>query len=231
MVLSPCTSVFGLIGFSGRAGRERELVELLDGIAEHYGDDWWFNSQHSFALVETGQRDGAGPKIEGAMRRHPRNAHGAHIRAHLHYEDGEQPTAHSFLKAWVVDYSRDGQLHYHISGHLALCELEAGDAGEAFRIYADSISPDAICGPPLNALTDAVSSSGAPSSPVTCGTRRAGASCTISPAVCSPVLISPSPTCTPPWPTPLSAMAPLWRRDCGRCGTWRGRGVSPPALW
>ena len=30
MVLSPCSSVFGLIGFSGRAGREQEQVELLD---------------------------------------------------------------------------------------------------------------------------------------------------------------------------------------------------------
>ena len=57
MVLSPCTSVFGLIGFSGRAGREREQVDLLDGLADHYGDDWWFNSQHAFALLESGQRD------------------------------------------------------------------------------------------------------------------------------------------------------------------------------
>ena len=34
MVLAPCTGVFGLIGFSGRAGREVELLALLDPLGE-----------------------------------------------------------------------------------------------------------------------------------------------------------------------------------------------------
>jgi hypothetical protein len=156
MVLSPCTSVFGLIGFSGRAGREQEQVALLDGLATHYGDDWWFNSQHAFALLEVGERKAARPKIEGAMAAHPRNAHGAHILAHLLYEDGEQETSRAYLRGWLPDYPREGQLHCHISWHLALCELEHGDADDAFRIYAGRIAPDAIWGPPLNVLTDAV---------------------------------------------------------------------------
>src|SRR4029077_20698215 len=37
MVLAPCTSVFGLIGFSGRAGREAELLALMDSLATAYG--------------------------------------------------------------------------------------------------------------------------------------------------------------------------------------------------
>ena len=156
MVLSPCTSVFGLIGFSGRAGREREQVELLDALATHYGSDWWFNAQHAFALLEVGEHDAALPKIEGAMAAQPRNAHGAHIRAHLFYEMGEGAASYDYLRGWMPDYPRDGQLHCHISWHLALCALEAGDAEAAFRIYADSIAPDAAWGPPMNVLTDAV---------------------------------------------------------------------------
>src|SRR5262245_29346794 len=39
MVLAPCTGVFGLIGFSGRAGREAELLALLEPLAPVYGDD------------------------------------------------------------------------------------------------------------------------------------------------------------------------------------------------
>ena len=155
MVLSPCTSVFGLIGFSGRAGREREQVELLEGFAAAYGDDWWFNSQYAFALLETGRRGAARPLIDAAMARNPANAHGIHIRAHLYYEDGEQEAARAYLNAWMPGYPREGQLYCHISWHRALCALEAGDAGEAFRIYTDCISPDKIWGPPLNALTDA----------------------------------------------------------------------------
>ena len=157
MVLSPCTSVFGLIGFSGRLGREQEQLALLDGLANQYGDDWWFNSQHAFAMVETGQRDAARPKIERALTQYPRNAHGVHIRTHVHYEDGEQDAARLYLKDWLPTYPREGQLHCHISWHLALCELEAGNAAEAFRICTDSISPDAVWGPPLNAMTDTIS--------------------------------------------------------------------------
>ena len=55
MVLAPCTGVFGLIGFSGRRGREAEMLALLDGLASHYGDDWWFGMAHAFAQNETGQ--------------------------------------------------------------------------------------------------------------------------------------------------------------------------------
>jgi tetratricopeptide (TPR) repeat protein len=157
MVLAPCSSVFGLIGFSGRAGREREQVELLASVAPDYGDDWWFTAQYAFALAETGQRDAARPMIERAMAANPRNAHGTHIRAHVYYEDGEQEASRAYLKAWLPTYSREGQLFCHISWHLALCELEAGNAEEALRIYSENISPDVIWGPPLNALTDAAS--------------------------------------------------------------------------
>ncbi len=156
MVLSPCTSVFGLIGFSGRAGREQEQLDLLDGFATHYGDDWWFNTQYAFAQLELGFRDTARPRIEAALARYPLNAHGVHIRAHMYYEDGEQAASRDYLTAWLSTYARDGQLHCHISWHLALSALETGDAGEAFRIYNDAVAPAATWGPPLNALTDSV---------------------------------------------------------------------------
>ena len=157
MVLSPCTSVFGLIGFSGRPGREREQVDLLDSLATHYGDDWWFNSQHAFAMVETGQRDAARPKIERAMAQYPRNAHGVHIRAHVYYEDGEQDAARHYLNDWIPNYPRNGMLHCHINWHIALCELEAGNTDKAFRICTESISPDVTSSPALNAMTDTIS--------------------------------------------------------------------------
>ena len=156
MVLSPCTSVFGLIGFSGRAGREREQVELMDGLASHYGDDWWFDCQHAFALDETGQRDAARVKIERAMAQYPRNAHGAHIRAHVYYEDGEQDAALAYLRDWFPGYPPAAQLHCHLSWHLALCELQAGHQDAAWRLYSENIRPGRAWGPPLNALTDAV---------------------------------------------------------------------------
>jgi hypothetical protein len=40
MALSPACGVFGLIGCSGLAGRERAQLELLAPLAGAYGDDW-----------------------------------------------------------------------------------------------------------------------------------------------------------------------------------------------
>jgi Tfp pilus assembly protein PilF len=157
MVLAPCASVFGLIGFSGRQGREREQVELLAAFAKHYGDDWWFLAQHAFALMETGQRDAARPMIERAMTLNPRNAHGVHIRAHMYYEDGEQAASRAYLREWLRGYSREGQLWCHLNWHQALCELDAGDFDQALETYNHNIAPSAIWGPPLNVLTDSVS--------------------------------------------------------------------------
>ncbi len=158
IVLAPCSSVFGLIGFSGRAGREVEQVELLDSLAPHYGDDWWFGAMHAFALAETGQRDVARVKIARAMAQHPRNANGAHIQAHVHYEDGEADAARAYLRDWLADYSREGILHGHLSWHLALCELEAGNADAAFQLYSNAITPDASTrGQPLIPMVDAIS--------------------------------------------------------------------------
>src|SRR5215510_6644470 len=91
MVLAPCTSVFGLIGFSGRAGRESELLGLMDSLATAYGEeDWWFLSMHAFAQVECGLIEQALAKIERSLALNGRNAHGADIRAHVHYESGER---------------------------------------------------------------------------------------------------------------------------------------------
>ena len=40
MALAPATSVFGLIGFSGVAGREVDQLALLAPLEAQYGDDW-----------------------------------------------------------------------------------------------------------------------------------------------------------------------------------------------
>ncbi len=155
MVLAPATGVFGLIGFCGRQEREAELYDLLRGLAPHYGEDWWFNSMLAFAACETGRLDEAWRLIEASMAANPRNAHGAHIKAHVLHEGGEMARALEFLEAWMPGFDRRGLLHCHLSWHVALCALALGRLDQAWEVYRADVHPGGAWGPPLNVATDA----------------------------------------------------------------------------
>lgn len=157
MVLAPCTGVFGLIGFSGRPGREAELLALLEPLARAYGDDWWFTSAHAFAQVEARLIDRALPTIERSLALNPRNANGAHIRAHVYYEGGERASGLAYLEEWWPDYPKASLLHCHLSWHIALWRMELGRAQDAWAFYGAHLRPGASTGPPLNTLTDSAS--------------------------------------------------------------------------
>lgn len=154
LVAQTCLGVFGLIGFSGREGREAENLALADWLAPHYGDDWWFLCVHAFAQMEAGQRAAAGPTIERSMQLHPRNANGAHYRAHLYYEVGERAAGYAYLSDWRRDYDRRGLLHCHIAWHCALWAMAGGDAAAMWAIANADILPHTGAKPALNVLTD-----------------------------------------------------------------------------
>ena len=157
LVLGTTAFTNGLIGSSGRAGQKRALLELLDTLAPHYGDDWWFTAHHGMALSENGQRDAARPKIDRSLAQNPNNPWAAHARAHLCYEEGEPDAARAFLASWLTRYPRNGLLYSHLSWHLALGHLEAGDAVAALRLFREAFSLDVHSGPPRARVTDAVS--------------------------------------------------------------------------
>jgi len=157
MVLAPITGVFGLIGFSGRAGREALQLAVLEPFAAAYGDDWWFRMVLAFAEIELHEYDRGLRNIEASLRGFGRNAHAAHIRAHLFYELGEREAGLGYLDDWSRDYSPEGLLHCHISWHCALWSLETGRHERAWQIYRRALEPGAAWGPPLNVLTDGAS--------------------------------------------------------------------------
>lgn len=155
MVAAPATGVFGLIGFSGRQAREPEQVEFLDALAPHLADDWWFQSVYAFALEEHGRLDEALDLIERSMAANPANAHGAHIKAHVLYERGEDRKALDYLDGWLPTYAREGLMHCHISWHVALFALILGETERAWQVYRAQVHPGGAWGPALNVATDA----------------------------------------------------------------------------
>jgi hypothetical protein len=157
LVLATTAFTNGLIGSSGRAGQKRRLLQLLDGLAPDWGEDWWFGAHHGMALSENGERRAARPKIEHALAQNPRNPWAAHARAHFFYEEGDADAARVFLATWLPTYPRNGALYSHLSWHLALGHLEAGDAAAAFRLFEDAFAPAVHSGPPRGKLNDGVS--------------------------------------------------------------------------
>ena len=157
LVLATTAFTNGLIGNSGRAGQKRALLNLLDRLAPRYGDDWWFTAHHGMAFSENGQRAVARPKIERSLAQNPKNPWAAHARAHLCYEEGDPEAARAFLASWLSTYPHNGSLYSHLSWHLALGHLEAGDADAAVRLFRDAFAPDVHSGPPRGKVNDAVS--------------------------------------------------------------------------
>ena len=158
VVLGTTAFTNGLIGSSGRARQKCVLLGLLDRLAPIYSDDWWFTAHHGMALSENGQRDAARPKIERSLAQNPNNPWAAHARAHLCYEEGDVNGARAFVASWLsTSYPSNGLLYSHLSWHLALGHLEAGDAAAAFRLFREAFSPDVHSGPPRAKVTDAVS--------------------------------------------------------------------------
>jgi hypothetical protein len=85
-----------------------------------------------------------------------KNAHCAHGVAHVCYESGDADGGREFLDSWLAAYPRDGSFHGHLSWHLALLELGAGNWTAAQQRYRDAIAPDRHPGGPQQKVWDGV---------------------------------------------------------------------------
>ena len=55
LVVASAANPNGLIGASGRIGQKHRIAVMMDSLAPHYGDDFWFLAYHAMALSEDGQ--------------------------------------------------------------------------------------------------------------------------------------------------------------------------------
>ncbi len=157
LVVQPTMGVFGLIGFSGRPGREAEYLAWCDALSPHYPDDWWFLGQHGFARVEAGQLEPGRRDLERSLAINPGSATGAHYFGHLLYESGQHREGFEYLAAWLEDCGSPGPLHCHLHWHMALWALHLGWMDRMWEIRQAGIVPGNAIGPPINVLTDGVS--------------------------------------------------------------------------
>ena len=155
--LSLALGVFGLLGFSGRRDHHEAQLALLRELAPHWGNDWWFLGYLGWAYIETGEVATGTRLVERSLAGNPRNAHAAHQRVHGFFESGDAAGGAGFVEDWLKGYERTGQLHCHLSWHLALFELARGDAERARAIYLDNIRPSVAQAAPMLVLADSAS--------------------------------------------------------------------------
>jgi Tfp pilus assembly protein PilF len=157
LVLSLTSNIYGLIGFSGHRDRNEVLLDLLDGLAVSYGEDWWFLNVHGFACTEADKRAHGRRLVARALALNPRNAHAAHGLAHVCYEANTCEEGAVFLRAFLADYDRKAQMHCHLSWHLALFSLALGRPEDAWTLYDENIRPVSSYAAALITLSDSVS--------------------------------------------------------------------------
>ncbi len=154
LVVSTAANPNGLLGGSGHIGQKHQIAEMMDNLAPHYGDDFWFLSYHAMALSEDGRLAPARATIERSVAANPKNAHAAHGFAHVCYESGALDDARSFLSSWLATYPHEAFFHGHLSWHFSLCEIQAGNWENASHLYRDGIALDRHSGGPQNKMSD-----------------------------------------------------------------------------
>lgn len=157
LVLQMTLGAFGLLSFSGRADHLAQAETLLDGLAPHYGDDWWFDFARGWAQTETGRPDAGRRLHERSLALKPDNANAAHGLAHVFFETGDAEAGVAFLERWLDGYPPEAPLHCHLHWHLALYELAHGRPARALGLFRRFIRPSVSLASPLVTLCDGAS--------------------------------------------------------------------------
>ena len=155
--LSFALGVYGLLGFSGAVDHHAQQRDLLESVAGHWDDDWWFSTNLGWSYVETGQFERGIQLLDRALAIQPDNANAAHGRTHGYYETGAAAEGETFLADWLPTYDRANPLHCHLAWHRALFALQMGDIERAVGIYHDSIKPSVSLAVPMFTMIDCAS--------------------------------------------------------------------------
>ncbi|MCY4336800.1 MAG: tetratricopeptide repeat protein [Litoreibacter sp.] len=149
-----CVSVFGLIGFSGCAGREADLLAFTTALMPHYGGDWWMLCAQAQSLCEVGRIGESLDMMERSLELNNDNSNASHFKAHALYEAGRADEGLAYLRDWMPRYDRRGIMQGHLCWHVGLWALYAGELDLMWQMVDDGIAPGTSDSPAINLLTD-----------------------------------------------------------------------------
>ncbi len=127
---------------SGRADWQQEQFAYLTRLAPHYGNDWFFLGQYSFAHHAINRFEASRRLAENSLARNPRCGYAVHSLAHVFYETNAHADGSAFLDEWLASYDRSAPMHCHLAWHWALFELSMGQYARVMELYEHSIRPE-----------------------------------------------------------------------------------------
>lgn len=117
------------------------FYRLMSEAAPHYGEDWAFMGQYSWANHEVGKMEEGMDLAQRSLDLNPENGVAAHSVAHVFYEMSQDDEGAAFLGGWLEDYDRRSTYRVHLSWHQALFELAMGRYNQALGWYDRDIRP------------------------------------------------------------------------------------------
>jgi tetratricopeptide (TPR) repeat protein len=126
----------------GRADWQQEQFAYLTPLAPHYGDDWFFLGQYSFAHHAINRFEDSRHLAEQSLARNPRCGYAVHSLAHVFYETNAHADGSTFLDGWLADYDQSAPMHCHLAWHWALFELSMGQYARVMELYERAICPE-----------------------------------------------------------------------------------------
>ncbi len=118
--------------------RLAQVVERWDAGVPGYG---YVLGMYAFGLEETGLYARAEDTGQRALARNPRDPWAVHAVAHVLEMQGRVQEGIDWLTRRAPDWAPHNGLSFHNYWHLALFQLELGDAGRALTIYDQHIRP------------------------------------------------------------------------------------------
>jgi uncharacterized NAD(P)/FAD-binding protein YdhS len=143
------------IAFSGVTDVQREVWDLVEGLAPAFGDHWWYISLLAFTRQDQERFEEAGLLAESALSCEPSSGHAVHAQTHVLYETGRHDAGRVWLDHWVAQSGRSASHRAHFSWHAALHELALGDTEAVRRRYYSQLAPPGVTG--VRALVDSAS--------------------------------------------------------------------------
>ncbi len=134
------------IAFSGAYELASDAWDLLDRLAGHYQEDWWFDGLLAFARQEQDRFEEARELADRSLGVEPRGGSAAHALAHVCFETGEHRAGLEWIDPWISIAGRDAVHLAHFSWHAALFELALDDTEAVIARLRSQLRPGAVRG-------------------------------------------------------------------------------------